>query len=97
MLVSEKDSMNASRVPCREIAGDEAFRRAAETGRGGPPETGMRQNEPCAWLRGDENTISRLSDVQVAPVTYSPSNVSCRGWPPRAAGITKISRFRPRP
>ena len=71
--------MNAICLPCREIEGKEAFRRAAESGLGVPPETGMRQKAPCARSRGDENTISRLSEPHVTPLMYSLSNVSCRG------------------
>jgi hypothetical protein len=83
--------MNAICLPCREMEGKEAFRRAAESGLDVPPETGIRQTAPCARSRGHENTISRLSEPHVTPLMYSLSNVSRRGRPP-VGETTKISR-----
>src|SRR4051812_39186287 len=90
MFVSVQDSVKARLPVTAEIDGEEAFRRAAAIGRGAPPLTGMRQSSPCAGLRGEENTISRLSPVHVEPLVGCPSNVSWRGDPP-TAGATKIS------
>ena len=50
-MESDQESMNAICLPCREMEGKEAFRRAAESGRGVPPETGIRQTAPCAHFR----------------------------------------------
>src|SRR4051812_3440976 len=72
------------------MLGSETSLNVDETGRGAPPLTEMRQRLPSAPLREDANTISRLSAVQVMPLSSWRSNVSWAAGPP-AARATKSS------
>jgi hypothetical protein len=92
MFMSSSRRVYARRSPEREIAGPITSSPKVVMRSGFPPEAEMRQSELTLLPRRDENTISRLSDVQASPSIVRPSNVSRFGDHP--AGEHSIHLFR---